>query len=619
MTSDKAQGKTWSQLKVSGNQPATKIERHLVALAAEDSERWDHIAELTCLYDEGKLYSAAPKAVSELCELLNRSNTPNKDTILALLGSIVCGSQVTRMVWGLDLRREEIKEFYARGTARQVWKATWKHRETYVKLLGSGDAQVRSAAAFVLAFDYEGAAEVLPEVERRAVSETEAKTRASQLLSVGLLRSYVASYEPLLDLEKVVEDPLEDLLVRGAAVVAQLYASKEPVTLTALQFDLLVQWCELSEVDADGYPWNNGVTDMHCTRVVEGRCVDGGLVGAEILAEAIRRYGPHRRGEEWSTGILELAFKRGERVLTAGPYVIDAGIYHASMFSERERGLLEVLSSYSFNAPFLSRGIPAEVYDRRRWLGLEPPGPMEREVELEEDGKRRKWPVWLHLKAQQAKEQDKPVDVERVLGRVLTPTQLLEVELEYTRNAYSLRLGVRVAQKVLDRGAEMIPWAIDYLKYMGRIFNEFGGTCNGGARESITAMRLLIQEGRADELLPEYDILIHPSWGEIIAELPLARREKFVSSRLRATLLNDAREMWVSGVRGLVESTLKNLDLYSTEIVANTLFDLRDHIVLRRFTEFSDVCTAIEEESVKVDASHGAFHEVVKRRLARSN
>lgn len=619
MTSDKAQGKTWSQLKVSGNQPATKIERHLVALAAEDSERWDHIAELTCLYDEGKLYSAAPKAVSELCELLNRSNTPNKDTILALLGSIVCRSQVTRMVWGLDLRREEIKGFYARGTARQVWKATWKYRETYVKLLGASDAQVRSAAAFLLAFDYEGAAEVLPEVESRAVSETDAKTRASQLLSVGLLRSYVASYEPLLDLEKVVEDPLEDLLVRGAAVVAQLYASKKPVTLTALQFDLLVQWCELSEVDADGYPWNNGVTDMHCTRVVEGRCVDGGLVGAEILAEAIRRYGPHRRGEEWSTGILELAFKRGERVLTAGPYVIDAGIYHASMFSERERGLLEVLSSYSFNAPFLSRGIPAEVYDRRRWLGLEPPGPMEREVELEEDGKRRKWPVWLHLKAQQAKERDKPVDVEKVLGGVLTPTQLLEVRLEYSKNAYSLRLGEEVFHEVMERSRDMLPWARKNVAYMSRIYNEFGGTLNGGALAGIAAMRTLAKEGHAEEILPEYDVLINPTNRVMLEILPIERREMLIVSWLAALQLRDAGAMWSAGVRHMVDGALKNLDLYSTEVVANTLFDVRDHIVSRRFTEFSDVCKAIEEESAKVDASHGAFHEVVKRRLARSN
>jgi hypothetical protein len=613
-----ASNKSWAQLKIRGDKPADAVPTHIEALGQPECPRWDHVTELMVLQSPGKIYSAATRAVPLLAELLTKPSTPDKDTILVLLAATVCASTRTRMVWGVNLERADIKSFYARGTARDVWKETWKHRDTYVALLGDSDAMVRSAAAFLLAFDFEGAAAVLPELEKCAAGEVEPKTKASQLMSLGLLRSYAPSAKPALNLATIASDSSQDPLVRGAAVVAHLYARREPVKLTEPQRDVLVQWCGLAEVDVDGYPWNNGATDMHCARVVEARCVEGGLVAAEILTEAIRRFGPEGRSSEWAGGILELAFEKASYAVAAGPFMIDANLDEPSKFSDRQRALLEVLASYSFSAPFLEYGIPAEVFDRRRWLGLEPPGPMERVVTVEVLGKKRTWPVWLCLKVQQASEPDKAIDVAALLGGVLTPTQLLEVRLEYTKNAYSLRLGGEVFDEVMAHSKEMLPWARSYLPYISRIFHQFGGTLSGGALAGITAMRVLAKEGCVDEILPEYDVLINPSNRIMLEILPLPRREKLVASHIAATQLDDAEAMWSAGARNMVTWSLENLDLYPTELVANTLFDLRDHIIANEFTEFYDLCSAIETECSKIAAGNDAFSNIVKRRTARA-
>jgi hypothetical protein len=614
-----SQSKTWEQLKVRGDKPATQVPTHIAELGKADCERWDHVMALTSLYDVGKIYSAAAKAVPLIADLLTSEPTPDKDTILVLLAATVAASPKPRMVWGLNLDRPDIKKFYARGTAKDVWEETWKHRETYVRLLDHSDAMVRSAAAFLLAFDFEGAAGVLSVVEGKASRESNPKTKASLLMSLGLLRSYAPSSKSELDLAAIAADDTQGTLVRGAAIMALLYAAQQPIDLNQAQRDVLVEWCDLSEVDVDGYPWNNGVTDMHCARVVEGHCVQGGVLAAEILAECIRRFGPKRRGNEWASGILELAFEPAAYALAAGPFMIDASVEQASAFTERQKALLKVLASYSFAAPFLSHGIPAEVRDRRRWLGLEPPGPMERVVEVDVLGQLRKWPVWLCLNVQQASDPNKGVDVNALLGTVSTPLQLLEIRLEYTHNAYSLRLGGSAYKEAMAHSQELLPWARDYLKYTARIFHDFGGTYSGGSLASATAMDIVIQEGRLEELLPEYDILIHPSWRNILEVIDVSRREDVVVSRLRSTFLEDAQAMWSAGVRGTVESSLENLDIYPTEAVANALFDLRDHIVSHGFTEFEDLCSAIEVECSKVSAEHGAFHAVVKRRFQRSS
>lgn len=611
--------KSWAQLKVRGDKPADAVATHIEALGQPECPRWDHVTELMVLQSPGKIYSAATRAVPLLAELLTKRTTPDKDTILVLLAATVCASTRTRMVWGVNLDRPEIKTFYARGTAREVWKETWKYRDAYVALLADSDAMVRSAAAFLLAFDFEGAASVLPELEKCAAREAEPKTKASQLMALGLLRSYAPASKPGLNLAAVAADTSEDTLVRGAAVLGHLYASREPVSLPETQREVLVQWCGLAEVDVDGYPWNNGATDMHCARVVEGRCAEGGIVAAEILADAIRRFGPEGRSSEWAGGILELAFEKTSYAVAAGPFMIDANLEQPSQFSERQRALLEVLASYSFSAPFLEYGIPAEVFDRRRWLGLEPPGPMERVVTVEVLGKTRTWPVWLCLKVQQASEPNKPIDVAALLGGVLTPTQLLEVRLEYTKNAYSLRLGGEVFDEVMAHSKEMLPWARSYLPYISRIFHQFGGTLSGGALAGITAMRVLVKEGCADEILPEYDVLINPSNRIMLEILPLTRREQLIVSCITATQRDDAEAMWSAGARNIVTWSLENLDLYPTELVANALFDFRDHVVDLGFTEFSDLCSAIETECSKVATTNDAFAAAVKRRMVQAS
>jgi hypothetical protein len=616
MASNKYKTKPWTELKVGDGADVSQVAVHLAELAKPNCPRWRHVVALKMLYDDLKIHSAAAKAVPEVIELLSRESTPHKDTLLVLLAATVCGRTQNRMVWGLDLRREEIKSFYARGVAKDVWSETWQGRPIYLSLLDHPDPMVRASAAFLLAFDFEGSRQIDAAVSARVSAEPDTKTKASLLLCLGYARHYTGSSDAGADLRPFTSEP--DTLVRGAAILATLCASTESVPLPHDHRSTLVDWCGQIKVNHNGFPWNGGVVDMLCARVVEGRCVDGGTVAAEILAAAIERFGPQRRGNEWAGGILELAFERASYALAAGPFMIDASVEQASAFTDRQKALLEVLASYSFAAPFLAYGIPAEVNDRRRWLGKEPPGPMERVVTVEVLGKTRTWPVWLCLKVQQASEPNKSVDVVKLLGKVLNATQLLEARVEYAHNAYSLRLGGDVFNEVMERSEEMLPWARAYLAYMSRVFHEFGGTQSGGSLAAPTAMRVLVKENRLEELVPEYDVLINPSNRIMLELLSVPRREKIIVSRVRATQLETAEAMWSAGARNMVTWSLENLDLYPTEAVADALFDLRAHILARGFTEFSDLCSAIEAECSKIAANDAAFQRAVKRRLEQS-
>jgi hypothetical protein len=99
-----------------------------------------------------------------------------------------------------------------------------------------------------------------------------------------------------------------------------------------------------------------------------------------------------------------------------------------------------------------------------------------------------------------------------------------------------------------------------------------------------------------------------------LSVLPVSRRENLIVSYLRSTLQEDADAMRNAAVEDIVTWSLENLDLYSTELVANTLLDLRDHIVCRRFWNLVSLCSAIDREGAKVDCAHTACRAVVERR-----
>lgn len=606
--------KEWPELEVGNDGDATQVPVHLQALAKADCPRWQHTLKLKALYDDGEIFSAAGKAIPEIVTLIQTDATPNKDTLLVLLAETLCGGTQTRMVWGLDMSRPEIQSFYGGGVAKDVWESTWSSRALYLTLLDHADEKVRSAAAFLLAFDFEGAGEVQAKLESLILKEQNSKTKASMLLCLGLARQYAPTHPRQLKFATVADDTTHELSVRAAAIVGLLYESSEPVALSNYHKAILVDASALVKIDHNGYPWNGGVIDMHISRVVEGRCEEGGLVAAEILAECINQYGVNARSHEWARGILALALPRAEKVQTtsSGSFIIDASIFELSQFTDRQRALLEALASYSFVAPFQSYGIPVEVADRRRWAGLEAPGPMEQIVEVEILGKLQKWPVWKCLKEQQASNPNYKVDVDALLGKVLTPLQLLEVWIDYSYDAYSLRLAGDVDEKVREHSHEMLPWARNYLNYMSRIFREFGGAVSGGTKASAMAMDLLIEQAGAEEILPEYDVLMNPTWYSIYQHFDLARREKFILDHLKAYFLTNENAFW--SAKDNILTTLANLKLFPTETVANVLFDLRDHIVAN-FKEFADVRRAIETECLKYVDLDKEFAKVVEKRL----
>ncbi|MBN2495440.1 MAG: hypothetical protein JXR96_12670 [Deltaproteobacteria bacterium] len=307
--------------------------------------------------------------------------------------------------------------------------------EQWLAELGGKKPADRARAAYRLAQLPEVPEGVLAKLADQIVMERSQPARASELMALGAISRAcgdVAHWEQVFILTGEDSEALRKpppLAVRLAAVVALAWICPPLVTAGALA---LLK--EHRDHRADGLPWNDGelggiialvLTELEALDVaaaldaiasLRARSPQAAELGCKLLVERVLEpLGP--REEE------PLIEELRDEQRSALRFTVEQGFRPTS-----ERYGLD------FGMPYDDLSQPSW----RRYLGLDPAGPMDRLLELEHDGERRSWPVWkwFRMLTRGSVAAD---DLGRAIGKALSADEIVDL----ARDALSFHYAVQ--------------------------------------------------------------------------------------------------------------------------------------------------------------------------------
>jgi hypothetical protein len=217
-------------------------------------------------------------------------------------------------------------------------------------------------------------------------------------------------------------------------------------------------------------------------------------------------------------------------------------------------------------------GLPQSACVRRRWLGLAPPGPLEKRMTFE----KKDWPLWKVWRTQRRLSMKDPLPA--VVADRLDPDETLEALAEVDTNAYGIRtllgggvlpgdLIVRTAQKAGPRAAM---WARAYADQILKLVEtqsqpELGGVI--GMRAVMECFLAILNNGGT----------IEPRWLQfvplgpveharlVLEKLPAAQREAAVWERMSQPQLANPRNAF------LLQLVVPLLDLVPSKRICDAL------------------------------------------------
>ncbi len=213
------------------------------------------------IFHQGTRYQASPHAVPFLVQLVAAPETPDRPEIVYLLVSLALGYEESLLPGGLDVAawRRSVAESESEmsvaeradcdryGYGPQVdldcYDAARQGVPALLDLLADGEARLRRAAAYALAWFPEDALRSLPALRERLAQESGDIDVANLLLAIGLLArtSGAADASPASDFL-----PHDSLIVRVAAAVA---LSRDPLAVEVVE--ILLE-AVLSAIELDG-------------------------------------------------------------------------------------------------------------------------------------------------------------------------------------------------------------------------------------------------------------------------------------------------------------------------------------------------------------------------------
>lgn len=585
--------KDWSKLKHASG-VATKTPTHLEALrSGEKSERDAAHAELRrTLVRQLQFYTASVQALPLLLDLAEDPQVPERNRILALAVDILASGHHGVLTTGLDFGREEIEGRYARGTARSLYKAALEGAPVGRRLLSDPDPAVRAAAAFFLAFLYDARKDSLDAVRARVGTEEDPHALATTALALGMLAGY--------DGGTGADDVLADLaasgdhdLVRGSAAAARLYTRSEPddADLRALQGQI-----PLGDVGAARYPWAYGRADRVVTRQLIDHVPEGRRVARGLVLHAILNADPENPlVGEWIGGVLEWTFDSRQRWRSA----VD--------LTDDQREVVEALTRTPFHATaFAAYGIPIRGAERRRWLGLEPQGPLDATIVVDLDGEERPRPLAevLNLLVQRG---ESPQQVHQRLAEVFDDAEILGIYGEWYAQVYGINTPAMPAFKELlfdafeAAGPQATEWAANMAEVLlpGIPADRLPG--KGPVHLGNLVLKGLYRDS-GGPIDPRHEPLLQVGGRfdeEILEWLPLERREEI----LVGVLLDPSKPPNTEHYRVLPGARL--LHLSPTGAVARALLQLMDGIRQRPFPN--------RQEKEALEAGEKALAEAARR------
>jgi hypothetical protein len=269
--------------------------------------------------------------------------------------------------------------------------------------LTSSDAEARARAAFTLAMLPEHPTRLRILLRGAIKREKDDQACASEVLALGVAERRLSSVESVGLFDKLSGCDSESrkvppLTVRLAAIVALAWVKRTEISQEMIE--LLRANTKLA-FDAAAQPWNAGDIGGLIELVlpsVDPIDVDEGLAELEALIEAH----PCTRGKGWPMEVewpwdrfitRVCAVERDQRHAPPTLSELAEGQRRALLFGFTRRLNLRHVSRYGYD--FTQ---PSWAWKRRptwrRYLGLDDPGPLDREIECSCEGETRSYPIW---------------------------------------------------------------------------------------------------------------------------------------------------------------------------------------------------------------------------------
>jgi HEAT repeat protein len=273
--------------------PATDVPDQLRALASPDAgvrdkALWQLYGNI---FHQGTRWQASRYAVPFLFELLENPATPERHKLVYLLVHLALGYEEQYLPWGIELaeafaeaeelrKRDDLEELSRTETweelatadeekwetvnrlptlwACDTYRAVAQRADRFLALTDDGDAEVRLAAVYALAWFPEAAPRAVPRVRRIAAEEGDPLRRANALLCLGLLGRYLNDRADGPGTE-VLLVPDHPFVVRVAAALAltTLLEKGAPAQALAVLVEA-VRDAERLQTDGQRLPWNEG-------------------------------------------------------------------------------------------------------------------------------------------------------------------------------------------------------------------------------------------------------------------------------------------------------------------------------------------------------------------------
>jgi len=303
----------------------------------------------------------------------------------------------------------------------------------------------------------------------------------------------------------------------GAALARVLLGSRvQPADAEAI-VDLL-----RAPPEPTGAPWCDGAID----RVVVAVASRAGVV-AETAMEIASKVADVGTAASWQ--------KVAEALLALGGFEARWGLNDVALEEELtdvQRAIAVGLARR--NGVVVGHGMPRSARDRRRWLGIDPPGPLEKRVKLDD----KPWPIWKVWRTQ-------PGSTERPLppavAERLDPDETLVALAEVSTNAYSILmllggaplpgdLLIDAAQKATSKSAS---WARAYADEILALVDAKSGPELGGALGMLASLAVfpaILEKGGTIE--PRWYRFL-PLHRAVLEKMPPLEREAAVWERMK--------------------------------------------------------------------------------------
>jgi hypothetical protein len=418
----------------------------LEALESKDETQQDQAFQnlSLCLVSGGSVFPASVAAVPMLQASARRTDGRSRALSLILLAELAAAGTDDKLTTGVDLSDSTTKKVFAKAPLKDCRAAVLEGSADYFGMLEDPDARVRAAAAFLLGFLPEVAPKALAPLKTALARDTDEYALGSALLATALLLKVAKTgSEGVLDVAyKATSTPLQ----RGLVALAHRIVRG---TNSVDELGDVLGLIPLAYVGSDRFPWCQGRLDLLVVNSIKAGGASAELEPTAIaLVAAAKERGATAPANDaipgrWARLALELTFPKSANNEVVSSDISDAG----------KRVFSAITESQLLDKPGVvpgDFGLPSSIADARRWLGLEPPGPLDPEVSIAVGGASKTLPVWKVLLM--VLRGTLPQSVwEEAADAQLTPEQLFDAYCDAALNVYNTSLPSGHPERVVSQ------------------------------------------------------------------------------------------------------------------------------------------------------------------------